>query len=510
MPTTFGSSSDPKRSEPAGADQDQDASRPRIDTELGSAFDIDQMFGAYEDGRVFEYRDFQSRDVAQMLERDGKARTIEQVLTLPIMGAGWQIKAAKGDAGEAEFVTEALTRKALAGGMSTPMDLVIAQAAAGALYRKAFFEKVFTLHKGKVVYDKLAHRPVTTCEVARDPKTAEFLGYRQYPYRPAGFLPEDLTQDVDWIDIPRKRSWVHIHGQHRDPLTGVSEMSVPLWCHTTKQKLRYLWYVFLEVQALPKGIVSHQDINTARETARDVAKLKNNGVLAKRNDTTLEPYESTGRGSQEFQAALRWLDGEMAQSVLAGFTGLTEQQQGSYALSSDQSDFFLMSRKAAARELQTGITHWVVGDLVKYNFGPDAAAPDFEFGELSETDVSTALTTLTSLSGQTDSVLPAEFVLKLAEKAATYLDMNEQKVRDALERAAERAEERAKAGDMQAKASAETAANQALLEGTGKLADQVRKTKEGGDGAQRGSGTGTSGVNGAGATTTQTRRRTSA
>jgi hypothetical protein len=46
----------------------------------------------------------------EMLRLDGKARTLEQVLTLPLMSAEWSIEPAKGDSGEAEFVIDALTR----------------------------------------------------------------------------------------------------------------------------------------------------------------------------------------------------------------------------------------------------------------------------------------------------------------------------------------------------------------------------------------------------------------
>lgn len=491
-------------------DDAKPAPRGLVGVETGSAFDEGQMFGAYEDGAVFELRDFTPLDVQQMLRRDGKARTIEQVLTLPIMQATWTIEGAKGDKGEADFVRSALTDPANGGGMSTPMDLVIAQAAAAALYRKAFFEKVFKLRRGKVVYDKVAHRPVTTCEVQRNPRTAAFEGFRQYPYRPAGLLVEDIAaDDVDWVSIPARRAWVHIHGQHRDPLVGISEMDVPLWCHELKQKLRFLWYAFLETQALPKGIVSHSDVAEARTYAKALNRLKNSSVMAKPSSVTIEPYESEGKGAAEFQSAIRWLDGEMAQSVLAGFTGLTEQATGSYALSKDQSDFFLMSRKAAAKELAAGINAWLVADLVKFNFGADAAYPRFEFGPLSDVSVDTALTTLTTLSGQTSSSLPAEFILSLAEKAAGYLDLDSDKVRAALERAAERAEERAKAGDVQAVAtaqSAEAAAQHAMMDGVGKLADKVaekKRTEAKQKGASGGSANGRARAGAAGVTGTR-------
>lgn len=201
---------------------------PDIDAETGTVWDPERVFGSYEDGQVFEYDEWTARDMTRMLERDGQARKIEQVLTLPLMRAPWKIKGKKGDTGQAERVTEWLTTEANADGMSTPFPMVLGQALSAIVYRKAFFEKVFTVRGDAIVYDKIAWRPPQTCELARDERTGAFRGFRQYPPG-IGANPVRPIGDDQWLRIPQERAFVYIHGQWRHPLYGTSDMEIPYW-----------------------------------------------------------------------------------------------------------------------------------------------------------------------------------------------------------------------------------------------------------------------------------------
>src|SRR4051794_4768051 len=111
--------------------------------EIGSAYDPDRIFTRFDDGKYFETRDLFPSDFDQMLRLDGKARTLENVLTLPLMSAETSIEPGPGDSGECEFVREALLTAANAGGMSTPLDQVIGQMTSAVVKKRAYFEKVF-------------------------------------------------------------------------------------------------------------------------------------------------------------------------------------------------------------------------------------------------------------------------------------------------------------------------------------------------------------------------------
>ena len=74
-----------------------------------------------------------------MFSRNGMCAAIEQVLTLPIRGAPYTIDAAKGDKGEAEFVTSVLMTPNEDGGMQTPISSLVGQITTAQVFRRAFF-----------------------------------------------------------------------------------------------------------------------------------------------------------------------------------------------------------------------------------------------------------------------------------------------------------------------------------------------------------------------------------
>lgn len=413
--------------------------------EEGSAFDTDNiMFSAFEDGGVFHYEstDF-VMSIKEMLTGDypdAKAQTLESVLTLPIRQASHNLIQGKSSDKVYERVHQWLFNDPNAGGMSTSLNLLVAQMCSAFIYKKAFFEKCWVEDPvgGGVKIDKLAFRPPATCAVVRSDQ-GNFRGFRQMPIR------MDDTQEKQWGPM---RSFVYIHGSHRDPLEGVSDLTVTRWCYKTKQKIRYLWYQFLEGQSLPKTIVKNADPDQAIAAAKKIIGLKNGGVVGLDSNNDVAPLEANGKGAAEFKAALQWLDGEASASCLAGFTDLSAMAAGgtgSFALSKDQTDFFLMSEGTKSREEAGFINQYAVADFVYWNFGPAEIAPKFEFGPISQDDASAAISLLqaTAQTPVNQSVLPQEFFDELAMKVAGFLEMDVQRVRKALETARKQAEKQA-------------------------------------------------------------------
>lgn len=412
-----------------------------FEVEKGSEFRLfDTLFGEWDNGAVFEY-DFSSLDIRQALRKDGKLSGIEQCLTLPILSAPWKIVPAKGGEKIAEEMETFLRMSPLEGGMQTPFQMVISQATSARAYRKAFFEFVYKQDGGKVWYDKIAYRPPETCRIARDPRTGAYLGYRQTPVRQGSpSLTNQQTQDVD---IRPPYAWVHINGQRRNPLSGISDLEVPLWAHETKMKILYLWTSFLSTQAEPRLSVAGSNSD---EAAKKLAKLRGGGVVGIAAGNDVGVIESNGTAAQVFKEMVSYLDSQMSSSVLANFTDLAtgaSGRGGSYALSKDQSSFFIQSLEAYSSELAESITHNVLGNLVVYNYGRKALFPRFEFGPLAEADLEKCITLINGLAVATNNVLPFEFVEELALKTAAYLELDVSKVRDAMEKAGQVAEQKA-------------------------------------------------------------------
>lgn len=415
--------------------------------ELGSTYDLDNMvFAQFDGGAVYEYGWAEARDFDQMRREDGKSVTLLNVLTQPVRSAKWTIDAATGDTGEAAWASEFFNRPANNGGMSVPMTHVIGQATAARLYRKAFFEKVFDVDPltGKIVYSKLAYRPQSTCGIRRDPDTASFKGFQQRPIRPG--TSKNNNQPVNFEPA---YSWVFINGQHLDPLRGHSDLDIAFWCYKTKQKLMFLWHTFCETQATPRTTVTSQDSTAAADNARKIARMKNGGVAGLTNGTDVNVLESNGTGAKVFMDAIQYLDAVASNSVLAGFTDLTTTvnrgASGSYALSKDATDFFLMASNSFANELAESISSYVVADLVKLNFGLQAACPRFTFAPLGESDLDTISSLMTTLAVAPQLNVPFELLGELTVRTAALLNLDEKKVEAALVGAGEQFAQRAKA-----------------------------------------------------------------
>jgi hypothetical protein len=420
-----------------------------LDKEDGSAFEWDNaLFGGFEEGSVFHYESTSFvQDMKTMLQGpapDPKAQTLESVLSLPIRRAPFYLKQGRARKEVYDRIHRILFEPANNGGMTTPMNLIVAQMCGAIVYKKSFFEKVWTADKfgGRTVgvkYKKIAWRPPATCAVERDPDTGAFMGFRQMPIR------LDNTEEKKFKPM---RSFVYIHGTHRDPMEGVSDLHVTHWCYQTKQKIRFLWYQFLEGQSLPKTIVRSEDETEANNAAKKLIGLRQGGVVGMRTGIETDPLESSGRGAAEFKGAMQWLDGEASGSVLAGFTDLTSAATsgiGSFALSKDATDFFSMSREADKMEMQDYINNYLIADLVYWNFGPDEISPTFEFGPISQEDMSSAVSLLqaTAQTPVNQSVLPQEFFDELCLRVAGFLELDVVTVKRGLDEKRKQAEDAA-------------------------------------------------------------------
>jgi hypothetical protein len=445
--------------------------------EIGTAYDAREgMFAYTGDGELLDYGDWNDRDVEVMLDRDGRAGAIEAVLTLPIRQASRAIEKADGDDGEAEFARSVLMTPHTGGGMKTPLQDVIGQLTSAQTFRRAFFEKVWTTRDtdGRMVYEKLAFRPSATCEIKRDERTAALTGFRQQVWS-FGQQGKALTKSKmpGWVDIPFPKAWVYINGKHRKPLTGTSELQISYWCWRTKVKLVWLWLTYLEQQSLPKVITygASQDIANAR--ADDVASMRASGIVGFETNQdepkTFDIIESSGKGGDQFAAALSFLETWQTSSVLAGFMGLSDLAslgRGSLALSQDQSAFFLKSRQAVTAEMEAAITHDVIAPLVTLNFGPSAAFPSFKFGALTDESGQSLVALFQALAVAPALQVPAGILDVITERLATYLNLPMDSVHQIIEAGAQ-------AREAQAVATAPDGMPKQAAAGVGRLAGGV-------------------------------------
>jgi hypothetical protein len=385
-----------------------------------------------------------------MLARNGLAAAIEQVLTLPIRGAPYTIEPAKGDKGEAEFVNSVLMTSDESGGMKTPISELVGQITAGQIFKRSFFEKTFRTREsdGRIIYDKIAYRPPATCQARYNDRTGEANGFRQQVWLFGGNLMLNNKQKVPgYVDIPKVRSYIYTHGKHREPLTGVSEMEVSLWCYNTMAKLLFLWMNFLEGMAMQRLVVYGNDQPEATQRADDISQLRGSGVVGLVHPIdgqhAFEALPSQGDAGAQFAACMTFLENWMASSVLAGFLQLSGAaakgtragggaSAGSYGMSEDQSSYYLASREAVAAEISDSISHDLIRPLVMLNFGADAAFPKWKFGPLQEAMTAVLFSMFGTMAAAPALNVPLAFIDLLTERMAVILDLDADQVHESL------------------------------------------------------------------------------
>lgn len=394
---------------------------PNATTELGTAVSVYQNWQGVDQktGDWYDWlQEWQARDIDQMLEADGRAEAIAKCLTLPIGAAPITIKPGPGDTGECDQLTESLSR------MDTPLDMVIAQAAWSQIYRATFLEAVFDVSRGQVDYSSLAWRPPDTCAILRDKSTGKVNGFRQ-----------ELAGGTDPARMLGDKAVVFVHGMNRNPVRGFSEMQVSLRCFRDKQKLRSLWMLMCQRAASP-WVVAQTENDTAG-VASALSKLRNGGVAALRKLEGLDVMNVSGDAAVIFQAAVKFLDSEMAGSVLAGFLDLTSggvgastgHAGGSLALSRDQTDFFTSSMDATGREIGSQAKRQIAEPFTRLNRGPDGVVPSFNIGPISGADLAQVMTLLGQLAAvPPGGAFPQAFTDELVVKAASLLDLDTDKV----------------------------------------------------------------------------------
>lgn len=433
-------------------------------TEIGTEISPWQPYGGIDSyGNLIDWTDqFQARDLQEMLRRDGKARALESVITLPIRAESTSITPRKGDRGECEWLLGMLEL------MDQPLQTIVDLGVQSLIYRTTFLEKVFSHRDGRVVYDRLAWRPNDACSMIHDKDTGRLLGFQQSLGGPDRF---------GFVEIPLRKAVIFLHGAYRDPMRGASELEICYRCYQDKQKVRYLWSSFLAGAAVPRTIAETTP-GTEGPVVAALRKLANGGTAAVPTGTKVTPLNVAGSAGPEFLSMMTYLDAEMSGSVLAGFTELSSAagrgSRGSMALAQSETTFFANSLDAHAKEVAHTLRAQVFAPLLRVNFGGRATVPNVVIGPVSTVAVQDALTALATMAAAHDdqSIVPAEFVDELTVKVAGMLDLDPKKIGDAI---AARAK---KVAASQPPAGAKTGELHAAV---GVAADAVRRAQDGRD-----------------------------
>lgn len=387
---------------------------PETSTEIGTSIvgKLPSFFGEeYVDTDSIQVEDFK-----KMLDSDGTVQALYNSIVMPILGSSWTIEpdsdSPEGIA-QSVWVEETLRMPPHKGGMSTPFDLVLAQALRAIVEGYAGFEKVYGLENGRIVYKKIAWRDPTTITMKMDDRGG-FNGLRQRAF---------IGADYKDVSIPLERCWLFTYGKEFHNLKGRSAFTSAYVSYDKKRRFLYLAEQQAQSDALKLKILEgregggQEELDTTTEAVDEVGFKATVGLPYGYKVSTL----NNGDG-MDLLPYIEFSNAEMARSILAMFILLgTGSDTGSYSLSQDQSDFFIQGLMSIRRSLEQHITSYLLPDLYQFNFEKPEYGT-FKFEDITDSTVDLLKQAFMKLTEK--DRLPSSVVDGIVQKMADKLDID--------------------------------------------------------------------------------------
>jgi SPP1 gp7 family putative phage head morphogenesis protein len=387
---------------------------PQIGTEIGTSANgsLPSIFNSeFVDMSKIKVADFK-----KMLDNDGTVQALYNTIVMPILGSNWTIEADDDSPQAVEQSTKVedwLRTPPHKGGMSTPFDLVLAQATRAVLEGYAGFEKVLEVKDGYIVFRKIAWRDPTTIGLRTDDRGG-FNGFKQRAF---------IGDRYDEVTIPLERSFLYTYGKEFHNLKGRSAFTSAYSSYDKKRRLYYLSEQQAQSDALKIKVVKATEKKNQDELDATVEAVDELGFKATVGlPVGFDVSALNQNGGLDLLPLIEHHNAEMARSVLAMFILLgTGSKTGSYSLSQDQSDFFIQALKSVRNSLATHITSYLIPDLYNYNFEKPLYGT-FKFEDLTDSTIELLKQVFIKLTEK--DKLPQEVIDGVVQKVADKLDID--------------------------------------------------------------------------------------
>jgi hypothetical protein len=202
------------------------------------------------------------------------------------------------------------------------------------------------------------------------------------------------------VDIPVEKLLVFVNEKEGAQWTGKSALR-PAYKHWfIKDQLYRIDAIAAErhgvgipVMSMPDGATS----DTAMDRAEDILA----GVRAHERGYVVEPFgykfsvAGMGQGrAMDLLPIIQHHDRMIAVSVLAPQLALGENPQGSFAMSKDQSGFFMLAERAVAAQIAEIHNRYLIPKWVNFNYAGVTRYPKLEFGAIETRDVAELINAL--------------------------------------------------------------------------------------------------------------------
>lgn len=402
--------------------------RKDLESELGTAGNTVPYFRDFDEDAAPSIAKLEN-----MLNKDGTVRALYQILTLPILANKYRFVP-----DEADEVVEGTGDKKVTthpqrdlikdnfelpphkGGLSIPLNSVIARMLRARLTGFQIFEKVWTKTPDNlIVYKKLAFRPADGVEILRD-DNGGFAGFKQYVMTPG--------KKAEYVTVPTDKAFLFTVNQDVDPVTGESDFRTAYYNFDKKHRLTYLYERQAETGAMPPKMLKvgtdNKDTKEVKEAnLRAIEDFGLNTTVLVPQGYSIEPFDM-GTGRLDPLPGVEYYNGEMARSVMAQQILMgTDGKTGSYSLAETHSDILIMSLESTMRNIEQFINFYLIPQLHEYNFDTPLYC-EFKYEDMTDETRSIAIEVFQKIIDKLPTGLSLEFIQKLQEQMADRLGID--------------------------------------------------------------------------------------
>ena len=325
----------------------------------------------------------------RMGRSDSQIKAILLMLELPIRSTQWFIKPCDNSQKAkkiSDFVSDCLFGD-YPNGILNGFDEFLKNICTMFQFGHSIFEKVFEVKKGKLKWKKFAVRPQSTIYDFLYDNVGDVKGITQTL----------VNQGFKRIDIGINKLLIFTHDKQQGNIEGISALRSAYKHWSIKDFLYKILNVGVErnlvgtpTLKLPENYTQN-DFDLAKEIVTDLRSSEFGGVTMP-NDFVLEMFEGK-RTLIDVLPYIEYQDRLISKSILAQFMDLGSNS-GSFALSYDQSQMFLMMLEAAAKNICNIVNSHAIPELVNHNFSSDLY-PKLTFKPLNSGRLINVLKTLT-------------------------------------------------------------------------------------------------------------------
>lgn len=340
----------------------------------------------------------------QMRRSDAQIRATLDVMALPIRSTEWYIEAGKNEEGETDeaceeirkFVEEALFQR-----MEQPWTEYLREVLTFFEFGFSVFERVYEVADDHVWIQKLGYRKQTTIyKWEQEDGTA---GITQILPTPTTINGQLFSQ----VSIPAAKLLIFSFRKEGDNYAGISVLRSAYRHWYIKDVLYKFDSIRHERQSvgipyikLPKA-ATQEDKDLATQILKDLRANEQSGIVLPSAEWEFGFCDLQAGNTSDVWKSIEHHNAMIAKNVLAMFMELVSGEGGSRALSEDQSDFFLLSLEAVARQIDDVHNRYLIQELVDLNFDVPGASyyPKLAHKKLGTTDYGTLSTVLATLTG---------------------------------------------------------------------------------------------------------------